>query len=359
MMRKSRFGSKVGGGEGRADGRASGGSDDDTGASRIVAEGGDYYERSSERRGDRAGASMGKRGWGRKPERAGVEKSAPARRVSGAGFSGDEAAEAAKSAEIKDTVPPTERIKRARVLLAQTLEKPKSMQQPTADAPPNRAKNRAHANTPAFPDPFEDADPFEPFEQCVPDSASSAQRDEGESGETVYSRSSQTRRKQSDEKKAGKRPQRSLKGRALAYLSRREHSRAELSRKLVPFVQEADSLEGVLDALEREGWLSNARFVESVVHRRAGSFGSGRIVNELKRHNVGEELLSQTGDELSRTELARARAVWARKYGTPPQTQAERAKQSRFLAARGFSGSTISKVIKGGDEDLPFDPIED
>jgi regulatory protein len=132
-----------------------------------------------------------------------------------------------------------------------------------------------------------------------------------------------------------------------------------LSRKLVPFVQEADSLENVLDALEREGWLSNERFVESVVHRRAGSFGSSRIVGELKRHNVGDELISQTGNELSRTELARARAVWERKYGTPPQTPAERAKQSRFLAARGFSGGTISKVIKGGDEDLPFDPVDD
>jgi regulatory protein len=289
-----------------------------------------------------------------------VEQSTPARRVSAAGFSGDETTEeAAQSAEITDAVSPTERIERARVLLTQTLEKPKSLQQPTANAPRDRAKNRAHASIPALSDPFEDADPFEPFEQCVPESTSLAQRDEAASGETVYSRSSHARHRQSDEKKAGKRPQRSLKGRALAYLSRREHSRAELSRKLVPFVQEADSLEGVLDALEREGWLSNARFVESVVHRRAGSFGSGRIVNELKRHNVGQELISQTGDELSRTELARAHAVWARKYGTPPQTSAERAKQSRFLAARGFSGSTISKVIKGGDEDLPFDPADD
>ncbi|MDR5751566.1 recombination regulator RecX [Caballeronia sp. LZ024] len=358
-MRKSRFGSKVGSGKGRADDRVPGGSNDDSSVSRIVAEGGDHYERSSERRGDRAGASTGKRGWGRKPERAGVEQSTSARRVSAAGFSGDEATEAAQFAGITDSVSPTDRIERARVLLAQTLEKPKSLPQPTANAPPDRAKNRAHASAPALSDPFEDADPFEPFEQCVPDSASLAQRDEAESGETVYSRSSQTRRRQSDEKKASKRPQRSLKGRALAYLSRREHSRAELSRKLVPFVHEADSLEGVLDALEREGWLSNARFVESVVHRRSGSFGSSRIVSELKRHNVGEELISETGDELSRTELARAHAVWTRKYGTPPQTPAERAKQSRFLAARGFSGSTISKVIKGGDEDLPFDPADD
>lgn len=143
------------------------------------------------------------------------------------------------------------------------------------------------------------------------------------------------------------RPERSLKGRALGYLSRREYSRAELSRKLMPYTENADELEALLDALEREGWLSDARFAESVVYRRAARLGTGRIVSELKRHAVGDALIEEVNTQLRETELARARAVWQKKYGQLPETPAERARQARFLAARGFSMSIIGKILKG------------
>lgn len=147
------------------------------------------------------------------------------------------------------------------------------------------------------------------------------------------------------------RPGRSLKGRALAYLSRREYSRAELSRKLMPFTDDADALEALLDALVREGWLSDARFAESVIHRRAARLGATRIVGELKRHAVGDSLIEQVNAQLRETELARARAVWQKKYGELPATPAERARQARFLAARGFSMTIIGKILKGIDDD--------
>jgi regulatory protein len=198
------------------------------------------------------------------------------------------------------------------------------------------------------------ADPFEPFEQCASSDAQAA------SSETVYSRSSQrTRKPSAADLKNSKRPQRSLKGRALGYLSRREYSRAELSRKLKTYVEESDSLDNLLNDLEREGWLSNARFVESVVHRRAERMGGSRIINELKRHAVGDTLITETAGKLAQTERARAQAVWEKKFGTVPETPAERAKQARFLAARGFSGSTIGKVLKGAEEDLGDDFIDD
>lgn len=150
---------------------------------------------------------------------------------------------------------------------------------------------------------------------------------------------------------ARQRPERSLKGRALGYLSRREYSRAELSRKLVPYTEDADALEALLDSLEREGWLSDARFAESVVHRRAARVGAGRIVSELKRHAVGDSLIEEVSTQLRETELVRARAVWQKKYGQLPETPAERARQARFLAARGFSMSIIGKILKGLGDD--------
>ncbi|TAL94892.1 MAG: recombination regulator RecX [Paraburkholderia sp.] len=173
--------------------------------------------------------------------------------------------------------------------------------------------------------------------------------------EPTYSRS---RRAPGDPPPAGKdrsanakRPARSLKGRALGYLSRREYSRAELARKLAPFVEENDNVDALLGILETEGWLSDSRFAESLIHRRSSRMGASRIVNELKQHAVGQTLIEEASAQLRETELARAQGVWRKKFGHIPETPAERAKQARFLAARGFSGATIGKILKGMDED--------
>ncbi|MDR5853695.1 recombination regulator RecX [Caballeronia sp. LZ062] len=242
------------------------------------------------------------------------------------------------------------RLEQARSLLAHAATQ--SVQKLNVPPKPPVEARILDDSTDPFSNSFEDADPFEPFEQCAPAAAPEPQPD------SAYSRSTERPRKAPDAKNS-KRPQRSLKGRALAYLSRREHSRAELSRKLRPYVQEADSLEGTLDSLERDGWLSNERFVESVVHRRAARMGGSRIINELKRHAVGEALIGETADKLAQTETARAYAVWERKYGVVPETPAERAKQARFLAARGFSASTIGKILKGGEEDWIDEPSDE
>lgn len=180
--------------------------------------------------------------------------------------------------------------------------------------------------------------PFEAFFDAPAEAPSEAPR---------FERTSTSRMSRKTEASARQRPERSLKGRALGYLSRREYSRAELSRKLMPYTENADELEALLDALEREGWLSDARFAESVVYRRAARVGAGRIVSELKRHAVGDALIEEVNAQLRETELTRARAVWQKKYGQLPETPAERARQARFLAARGFSMSIIGKILKG------------
>jgi regulatory protein len=208
-------------------------------------------------------------------------------------------------------------------------------------------------------------DPFESFDahdRAAGLGAASRDRPNANAGseevaeEVTYTRS----RRQPGEGKpadtasrASQRPTRSLKGRALGYLSRREYSRAELSRKLSPYAEEGESIDALLDSLESEGWLSNSRFAESLLNRRASRMGAGRIVNELKRHSVGQELVEEVSAQLRETELARAQAVWRKKFGTLPETLGERAKQARFLATRGFSQGIIGKILKGIDEDWP------
>ena len=143
----------------------------------------------------------------------------------------------------------------------------------------------------------------------------------------------------------------SLKGRALRLLSGREHSRAELERKLKPYEEEPGTLAKALDELQAKGFISEQRVVESVLNRRSAKLGAARIKQELQSKGLAPEAVLEAVDRLRATELERAREVWRKKFGTAPADAAERAKHMRFLAGRGFGGDAIRKVVSGAWED--------
>ena len=147
------------------------------------------------------------------------------------------------------------------------------------------------------------------------------------------------------------RQQLSLKARALKYMSTREHSRLELARKLSRYAEEGDDVEALLDFLEKNNWLSQERFAESLVHRRAGRYGNARVLAELQQHGVDGEAFDELKSELKDSETARAREVWRRKFNRVPQDAEERSKQMRFLLQRGFSQSAVRAALKGGDDE--------
>lgn len=170
-----------------------------------------------------------------------------------------------------------------------------------------------------------------------------------------------------------------LKARALRWLAQREQSRFELGRKLLPYavaqcatehlaleaVQRSGAMgggcarpatpspgdprervEALLAELQVEGCLSDDRFVESRVNARRGRFGNLRIRRELQQHAL--KLPVELADALAATELDRARALRERRFGDPPGDPAARARQSRFLAGRGFSAEVIGRVLRSG-----------
>ena len=139
----------------------------------------------------------------------------------------------------------------------------------------------------------------------------------------------------------------SLKGRALRLLSGREHSRAELERKLAAHEEEPGQLARVLDQLQSRDFINEQRVVDSVVHRRSAKLGALRIRQELQAKGLDSEKVQQAVAQLKATELARALAVWARKFDALPTDAAERGKQARFLAARGFGGEVVCRVLSG------------
>jgi regulatory protein len=159
---------------------------------------------------------------------------------------------------------------------------------------------------------------------------------------------------------------RSLKARALQWLAQREHSRSELRRKLLRHAQtqartravegaDAESVDeppsadpagvdALLDWLEAHRYLSQERFVESRVHARAARFGNLRIKQELANHQLA--LPAGTEQGLKDSEFDRARGVWERKFSNAGASAAERAKQARFLAGRGFSAEVVRRVLR-------------
>jgi regulatory protein len=138
-----------------------------------------------------------------------------------------------------------------------------------------------------------------------------------------------------------------LKARALRYLARREHSRAELARKLSPYAESQQLLEGLLGELEGRKLLSDHRFAEMRTHILSRKYGAAKIRHDLKSKGVPDELVASVSAE---GELERAQAILTRKYRAPATTREERAKRARFLQGRGFSGDVIRRLVLRGDD---------
>ncbi len=137
----------------------------------------------------------------------------------------------------------------------------------------------------------------------------------------------------------------SLKARAVAYLSRREHSRLELRRKLSAWCDDPAAVEAVLDDLAREHWQSDQRYAQAYAHRAAGRQGAQRILGALRQQGLADGQLADLRDALRATEADRARAVWQRKFSQPPADAREYARQYRFMAGRGFSTDCIRRLL--------------
>ena len=127
-------------------------------------------------------------------------------------------------------------------------------------------------------------------------------------------------------------------------LARREHSRAELKRKLKRREFSADVIESVLDALEQSGAQSDARFVDAYIESRIKrGFGPLRITSELRERgvNASDSELRQGYDWLDL-----CRALRDRRFGyVSAPTRREWQRRARFLYSRGFPESMVRQVL--------------
>lgn len=140
---------------------------------------------------------------------------------------------------------------------------------------------------------------------------------------------------------------------AVNLLAVRDHSSVELTRKLRQRYADltTDDLERVFAELERSGYLSNERFAQSyarsLVNRGQGPL---KILYGLREKGIPDELAKaaiaqvESDEAIDWTQVASE--LRARKFGEHlPNDFKERARQSRFLAGRGFNLDSINAVF--------------
>lgn len=182
-------------------------------------------------------------------------------------------------------------------------------------------------------------------------------------------------------------PAKSLMRLALASLARREHSRLEIAQKLQRRVAtvEPGELAQVLDRLQARGLLCDQRFAANWARARAGRYGRRRIEQELRWRGIDRETIaaccaaefatppaarcaiasaaapatlsaaaasaqSTRATESDSTEFAAALALWQRRFGHMADSPRDRARQGRFLAARGFASAIIARILRVGED---------
>jgi regulatory protein len=139
-----------------------------------------------------------------------------------------------------------------------------------------------------------------------------------------------------------------LKARALRYLVRREHSRAELAHKLAPRAESPEALAALLDHLVSRKQLSDERFAAERARSLSRKYGPARIRQDLKARGIVKDVIEQlsAGDEAER-----AKAILTRKYREPAASREECARRARFLQGRGFSYDAIKKALALSDSE--------
>ncbi|MEZ5739608.1 MAG: regulatory protein RecX [Burkholderiaceae bacterium] len=162
-----------------------------------------------------------------------------------------------------------------------------------------------------------------------------------------------------------------LRQHAFRFLSRRDYSRAELQKRLAvaprprpasrrglvasavgqpapvrPEPPDPRLIEQVLDELVGRGYLSDERFAGSLARRAREKYGPARLAQLMRQHQIEPTVAAPIIASERASEAQRAHAVWARRFDKPPADLAERARQTRYLASRGFSGAIIAKVLR-------------
>jgi regulatory protein len=139
---------------------------------------------------------------------------------------------------------------------------------------------------------------------------------------------------------------------AMDYLARREHSRDELSRKMVRAGFPVEVALDAIDDLQKDGLQSDRRFVEAFVQSRISQGkGPARIRADLVQRGIRDAMIQEVLGETEQDWSALAVEVRQKKFGlSPPKDFKAKAQQMRFLQYRGFEQDQIREAVSASAE---------
>jgi regulatory protein len=140
---------------------------------------------------------------------------------------------------------------------------------------------------------------------------------------------------------------------AMDLLARREHGRAELTRKLRQRGAAEEMIEAALDRLTEQGLLNEARYLAAFIASKARA-GQGplRIREELTQRGLQRSMIEEALRAADIDWPGYLKDVWQRRFdGQLPRDARERAQQGRFLAYRGYPVDMIARLLRGADHD--------
>jgi regulatory protein len=154
-----------------------------------------------------------------------------------------------------------------------------------------------------------------------------------------------------------RRPDATPAQRALALLVRREHSRKELTRKLLARGLTGEDATAAVERMTQAGWQDDRRFACSLARTRASAgYGPLHIRAELGSHGLGADAVQAAFDALAEAGdddwRARAGELIERRFGSMAGApMAAQRKAADLLGRRGFDGDTIRAVLRGLPDD--------
>ncbi|HZX81125.1 MAG TPA: regulatory protein RecX [Lysobacter sp.] len=135
--------------------------------------------------------------------------------------------------------------------------------------------------------------------------------------------------------------------RALGLLTRREHSRKELTRKLVSRGVDAAEVEAAVDKLAGAGWQDDRRFAESLVRSRAANgYGPLHIRAELGTHDLPAEVRQSALDDFDGDWAEIARDLVERRFSRVEDARQRERKAADYLMRRGFPSDVVRKAVR-------------
>ena len=149
------------------------------------------------------------------------------------------------------------------------------------------------------------------------------------------------------ERVAGERPL--AMTRALNVLGYRARAEGELREKLERAGYAGGTVEAVMERLRELGYLDDGEFARNAAHEKSRRYGPRRILVDLKRRGVDEEVAREaiegefSGDE----EMEAASAAAERRYNTGERSDALARRVYGFLARRGYSAGVCAEIAKG------------